>query len=70
MGVLISCILFYTIFSMIMHTKKGSTEPFKTEFFGMNTYITFTAYGADAEEALKAAEKKISELEAAWSVTE
>ena len=36
----------------------------------MNTYITFTAYGADAEEALKAAEKKISELEAAWSVTE
>lgn len=36
----------------------------------MDTYMTFTAYGADAEPAVLAAEDKIKELEGLWSVTD
>lgn len=39
-------------------------------FFAMDTYMTFTAYGMDAEAAVLAAEDKIRELEALWSVTD
>lgn len=39
-------------------------------FFAMDTYMTFTAYGMDAEVAVLAAEDKIRELEALWSVTD
>lgn len=38
-------------------------------FFAMDTYMTFTAYGTDAEQAVLAAEEKIRELEELWSVT-
>ena len=38
-------------------------------FFAMDTYMTFTAYGTDAEPAVLAAEDMIRELEALWSVT-
>jgi len=34
-------------------------------FFAMDTYMTFTAYGADAEPAVLAAQDKIRELEEA-----
>lgn len=46
------------------------TEEEKTEFFGMNTYITFSAYGKKADEALKQAETRMKELESIWSVTD
>ncbi len=36
----------------------------------MDTYMTFTAYGTDAEPAVLAAEDKIRELEELWSVTD
>ncbi len=36
----------------------------------MDTYMTFTAYGTDAEPAILAAEDKIRELEELWSVTD
>lgn len=39
-------------------------------FFAMDTYMTFTAYGADAEPAILAAEDKIREMEELWSVTD
>lgn len=39
-------------------------------FFAMDTYMTFTAYGTDAEPAVLAAEDKIRELEELWSVTD
>lgn len=39
-------------------------------FFAMDTYMTFTAYGTDAEPAILAAEDKIRELEELWSVTD
>ena len=40
------------------------------EIFAMDTYITMTAYGRDAESALAEAEDKLTELEQLWSVTE
>lgn len=40
------------------------------ELFAMDTYITMTAYGRDAETALSKAEDKLTELEHLWSVTD
>lgn len=47
-------------------------EPPKAEhsFFAMNTYMTFTAYGTNAETALEDAERLVREVESLWSVTE
>ena len=44
--------------------------PSSREFFAMNTYISLTAYGNQAENALAQAQKRIEELENLWSVTE
>lgn len=41
-----------------------------TEFFAMNTYLTFQAYGDQADIALEEAKKKVLELEQKWSVTD
>ncbi|MEZ3469114.1 MAG: FAD:protein FMN transferase [Schaedlerella sp.] len=42
----------------------------KAEFFGMDTYMTFTAYGSGAEDALEEAKELMQELEGLWSVTD
>lgn len=42
----------------------------KLEFFAMDTYMTFTAYGQEADTALQAAEEEIHKLEGEWSVTD
>lgn len=39
-------------------------------FFAMNTYMTFTAHGENADTALTDAQTKITELEQLWSVTD
>ena len=39
-------------------------------FFAMNTYMTFTAYGEGAEDALADARVRVEEVEALWSVTD
>ncbi len=44
-------------------------EPQNKSFFAMDTYMSITAYGKNAETALNQAEKKVSELENLWSVT-
>lgn len=36
----------------------------------MGTYMTLTAYGEPAEEALTLSEDRIKELESLWSVTD
>lgn len=41
-----------------------------TDFFAMNTYLTFQAYGDQADTALEEAKKKVLELEQKWSVTD
>lgn len=38
--------------------------------FAMDTYMTFTAYGANAEDALKQVCDRIAELEGLWSATD
>lgn len=39
-------------------------------FFAMDTYMTMTAYGENAETALNQAEERVIELEKMWSVTD
>lgn len=63
-------ILLLRMAGWVGNTEEENRDPIKTEFFGMNTYITFTAYGTDAEGTLKEAKQKMVDLEAAWSVTE
>lgn len=45
-------------------------DGYSESFFVMDTYMTFTAYGADAEAAVLTAEDEINELEGLWSVTD
>ena len=45
-------------------------KAYTESFFAMDTYMTFTAYGGNAETALAQAENKIAELEGLWSVTD
>lgn len=42
----------------------------EARFFGMDTDISITAYGRNAEEALTDAQSKVAELEKLWSVTD
>jgi len=67
---MLACILLVVAVRMTERENPEKEEPSKTEFFGMNTYITFTAYGSGAEKALEEAEQKMLELEQTWSVTE
>ena len=39
-------------------------------FFAMDTYMTISCEGENAEEALDAAEARVCELEALWSATD
>ncbi len=48
----------------------GQAEVYSESFFAMDTYMTFTIYGANADTALKQAEGQIKELEGLWSVTD
>lgn len=45
-------------------------QPVERSLFAMNTYMTFTAYGEDAQEALQEAEECIQQVEGLWSVTD
>lgn len=47
-----------------------ASEPAKRSFFAMDTYITVTAYGDNAENAVKDAEQFVLSLEKLWSVTD
>lgn len=52
---------------------QGRVEAYSQSFFAMDTYMTFTAYDDDAENAqaaLQQAQEEIEELEALWSVTD
>lgn len=54
---------------LLPHRSEPQSEA-ATEVFAMDTYITMTAYGKDAETALTEAENKLTELEQLWSVTD
>ena len=44
-------------------------DPVQREFFAMDTYMTLTAYGDEAEAALEKAQTEVEKLESEWSVT-
>jgi ApbE family protein len=50
-------------------TKTADKKQDKRSFFAMDTYMTITVYGENTSAALDKAEKKVSELEQLWSVT-
>lgn len=50
--------------------EKESQQPVQSSLFAMNTYMTFTAYGKDAQGALQEAEECIRQVEGLWSVTD
>lgn len=58
-----------TAFSGCGRTNLGAQEA-ENSFFAMNTYMTFTAYGEGAEDALADARVRVEEVEALWSVTD
>ncbi len=61
------------IFVLLIFTACGSTDnstEYSKEFFAMDTYVKFTAYGGNAEDALELAEMRFVEMEAMWSVTD
>lgn len=62
---MISVILFTSCSS-----KTEKQEPHSKSFFAMDTYMTITAYGENAETALNLAEERVTELEKMWSVTD
>ena len=45
-------------------------EPVEGSLFAMNTYMTFTAYGEQAQAALDESEALIQRVESLWSVTD
>ena len=49
--------------------KTLKNEPQNKSFFAMDTYMTITASGENAETALHKTEERVSELENLWSVT-
>ena len=64
------CSLALTACQGAQNTGGNSQEESRKEFFAMDTYMTFTAYGDNAGEALEKAEKEIQTLESEWSVTD
>lgn len=56
-------------FPELLPSRTDNHDGAKTEFFAMDTYITMTAYGRNAETALSDAEDKLIEFEQLWSVT-
>lgn len=50
--------------------RNDDMQAYSESFFAMDTYMTLTAYGTNAEHALIQAEDRIVELEELWSVTD
>lgn len=58
------------IFFTSCSSRNIKQEPQSKSFFAMDTYMTLTAYGENAESALNQAEERVTELEKMWSVTD
>lgn len=64
---------FLTVFfsaAIIFSSCTLGNVPAEKTVFAMDTYMKLTAYGDNGSEAISASEKKISELEKLWSVTD
>lgn len=51
-------------------TGSSDAQPVQQDFFAMNTYMSVTAYGEQAEQALEAVQERTEVLEHLWSVTD
>lgn len=61
----------FVLMALLTACSSRGTQTEKTEsFFAMDTYITLTAYGENAETALAEAKTEIEALEHLWSVTD
>lgn len=56
--------------AIIFSSCSFGNAPAEKTVFAMDTYMKLTAYGENGAEAISASEKKISELEKLWSVTD
>lgn len=63
---------FLTIVILFFSACSSDKTPieYSKEFFAMDTYISLTAYGENAEQALETAQQRFCELEKLWSVTD
>lgn len=64
-SLLIIVIVFLTSCGKLTPDNKSENK----SFFAMDTYMSITAYGENAETALNRSEERVSELENLWSVT-
>lgn len=67
---IVASLVIIFFFPEMLPSSVGTHSEATTEIFAMDTYITMTAYGRDAETALSDAEDKLIELEQLWSVTD
>lgn len=67
------CIIMVSMFFLTACSKQSKASIIDSQsksFFAMDTYMTITAYGENAETALNQVEERVKELEKMWSVTD
>lgn len=62
--------IFFISAAIFFSSCASADVPAEKTVFAMDTYMKLTAYGDNAADAISASEKKISELEKLWSVTD
>lgn len=63
-------LILFLYFPDFLHSAAEKQSEATKELFAMDTYITMTAYGRDAETALTEAADKLTGMEQLWSVTD
>jgi len=58
------------LFGVLFCSCSKSKEPVQVQFFAMDTVMTVTVYGRQAEEAARAVQAKVNELDKLWSRTD
>lgn len=59
-----------TVMTLVLSGCATEIEPVETSLFAMNTYMTFTVYGENAQEALDESVELIQTMESRWAVTD
>lgn len=67
--IIILCLLSAVLLAGCAFSPQREQKPMKTEFFAMDTYVSFTVYGDVSESVMDAAKREVDELEDLWSVT-
>lgn len=63
-------VIMLTLTACSVQQTQPTDDKTTASFFAMDTYITVTAYGDKSDEAVTAAQDKITSLEKLWSVTD